>query len=259
MRRQAFLCLRRGVSKWTSLLTRIAPLFSAYAEVFPSLWLPETGIRSFSLPTQRCFSVSGLKRRKFRTFLCLRRGVSLWDIPDCSIPSLFSAYAEVFLSPELFMPRMSAFLCLRRGVSTHLAVVDELHAFSLPTQRCFIAAALAHFGDLLFSAYAEVFLTRDEADFLIKAFLCLRRGVSPSRPHGCGARRFSLPTQRCFQSKCCRKPPTSLFSAYAEVFLSSTALSPSTGTFLCLRRGVSQAFDQPITPPGFSLPTQRCF
>ena len=157
-------------------------LFSAYAEVFPSLWLPETGIRSFSLPTQRCFSVSGLKRRKFRTFLCLRRGVSLWDIPDCSIPSLFSAYAEVFLSPELFMPRMSAFLCLRRGVSTHLAVVDELHAFSLPTQRCFIAAALAHFGDLLFSAYAEVFLTRDEADFLIKAFLCLRRGVSHA-PH----------------------------------------------------------------------------
>ena len=136
---------------------------------------------------------------------------------------------------------------------------DSFGDFSLPTQRCFSSTRSARGAKTLFSAYAEVFPYTDLKAKVKEAFLCLRRGVSPSRPHGCGARRFSLPTQRCFQSKCCRKPPTSLFSAYAEVFLSSTALSPSTGTFLCLRRGVSQAFDQPITPPGFSLPTQRCF
>ena len=194
--------------------------------------------RNFSLPTQRCFSTIGA---------------------PASLSSLFSAYAEVFLALGDHASSRDAFLCLRRGVSTMYRKNDSFGDFSLPTQRCFSSTRSARGAKTLFSAYAEVFPYTDLKAKVKEAFLCLRRGVSPSRPHGCGARRFSLPTQRCFQSKCCRKPPTSLFSAYAEVFLSSTALSPSTGTFLCLRRGVSQAFDQPITPPGFSLPTQRCF
>ena len=213
------------------------------------------------------------------TFLCLRRGVSTpvhdgTEYVDFSLPTqrcflsataqlqqhpLFSAYAEVFLALGDHASSRDAFLCLRRGVSTMYRKNDSFGDFSLPTQRCFSSTRSARGAKTLFSAYAEVFPYTDLKAKVKEAFLCLRRGVSPSRPHGCGARRFSLPTQRCFQSKCCRKPPTSLFSAYAEVFLSSTALSPSTGTFLCLRRGVSQAFDQPITPPGFSLPTQRCF
>ena len=152
---------------------------------------------------------------------------------------LFSAYAEVFLQNCLKPSSDFSFLCLRRGVSWFIGrhpLCEEL-----------------------FSAYAEVFLHHWRPGLAQLTFLCLRRGVSRSGGPCVLTRCFSLPTQRCFQSKCCRKPPTSLFSAYAEVFLSSTALSPSTGTFLCLRRGVSQAFDQPITPPGFSLPTQRCF
>ena len=111
-----FLCLRRGVSQHEtvfgiesafSLPTQrcflLDPdqkirlwLFSAYAEVFPEqirgcrLWFaflclrrgvsrsstPNAMIRSFSLPTQRCF------------FLSISEG---WE------RSLFSAYAEVFL------------------------------------------------------------------------------------------------------------------------------------------------------------------
>ena len=92
----AFLCLRRGVSMATRLALPPLALFSAYAEVFPrsSRWPTSSGtflclrrgvsrsstpnamIRSFSLPTQRCF------------FLSISEG---WE------RSLFSAYAEVFL------------------------------------------------------------------------------------------------------------------------------------------------------------------
>ena len=115
----AFLCLRRGVSIQASggsspdsfsLPTQrcfpgslrdrhIGSLFSAYAEVFPD-----------QMP----------RRRPRRPFLCLRRGVSVYldskkDVGGFSLPTqrcfyphearrnrtrLFSAYAEVFLSPS---------------------------------------------------------------------------------------------------------------------------------------------------------------
>ena len=70
---------------------------------------------------------------------------------------------------------------------------------------------------------------------------------------------FSLPTQRCFSSTRSARGAKTLFSAYAEVFPYTDLKAKVKEAFLCLRRGVSQAFDQPITPPGFSLPTQRCF
>ena len=72
---------------------------------------------------------------------------------------LFSAYAEVFLSPGrrcLGQPR-----------------------FSLPTQRCFPGQKYHLNHQALFSAYAEVFLVAVVLDSVVRAFLCLRRGVSP--------------------------------------------------------------------------------
>ena len=131
----------------------------------------------FSLPTQRCFS--RLKAGKPMSYL-------------------FSAYAEVFPIYRASAGRRSAFLCLRRGVSTMYRKNDSFGDFSLPTQRCFSSTRSARGAKTLFSAYAEVFPYTDLKAKVKEAFLCLRRGVSPSRPHGCGARRFSLPTQRCF-------------------------------------------------------------
>ena len=92
---EAFLCLRRGVSLTTcespttmgfslptqrcfqqrSWLPQPQPLFSAYAEVFPSKFNPTKSLSAFSLPTQRCFHQHASWRRK---------------------ENLFSAYAEVF-------------------------------------------------------------------------------------------------------------------------------------------------------------------
>ena len=136
-RMSPFLCLRRGVSRLVdeapvsgcfSLPTqrcfpprgfpfRSNRLFSAYAEVFPSV--PQRSGRD-------------------RSFLCLRRGVSrvqtdLWNLLYFSLPTqrcfcrriqcrhcrgLFSAYAEVFPLWERCDLDTLSFLCLRRGVSS---------------------------------------------------------------------------------------------------------------------------------------------
>ena len=172
-----FLCLRRGVSETVSASFALAAfslptqrcflvvpavgvrdvLFSAYAEVFPGISVPQAicltflclrrGVSTkadevlaalrFSLPTQRCFLFSDL-------------GVSWKD--------LFSAYAEVFLAKTLLERRR-----------TH---------FSLPSQRCFRVSPRSGSLEFLFSAYAEVFLSPTGSAYSVETFLCLRRGVS---------------------------------------------------------------------------------
>ena len=134
-----------------------AVLFSAYAEVFP-VAKPEAmfvsaflclrrgvsealGLISrqmiFSLPTQRCF----------------------YHRPEHRVAGyLFSAYAEVFLWGSAVEPSRTPFLCLRRGVSLYHDRFQGLHFFSLPTQRCFLDKACVGRHQILFSAYAEVFL-----------------------------------------------------------------------------------------------------
>ena len=91
---------------------------------------------------------------------------------------LFSAYAEVFPMKKSQADIIVAFLCLRRGVSPMILIATVVATFSLPTQRCFFSFFLRFHKQLLFSAYAEVFLFCP----LLWAF------KAP----------FSLPTQRCF-------------------------------------------------------------
>ena len=215
-------------------------LFSAYAEVF----LPRAQKRPVPHP-----------------FLCLRRGVSQARIQRQLTPQLFSAYAEVFLRFQFSSVGSLAFLCLRRGVSEPDRSLHDDADFSLPTQRCFPPEKGKGAALDLFSAYAEVFPVVSDALAALAAFLCLRRGVSiPARPFlvpgvtflclrrgvsGRECRRsyhrhFSLPTQRCFRFEIRNIEIQSLFSAYAEVFLSSARWTTPCLTFLCLRRGVSE-------------------
>ena len=115
--RNAFLCLRRGVSQKSRACQPVS---------------------AFSLPTQRCFSDSVADAPAIGTFLCLRRGVSIpsgvrvplfyFSLPTqrCFLrrselhwdDALFSAYAEVFLRLCLMWRHRFTFLCLRRGVSS---------------------------------------------------------------------------------------------------------------------------------------------
>ena len=194
--------------------------------------------QTFSLPTQRCFSVSPrvsvidwlfsayaevfpparVPRSLTQTFLCLRRGVSFLSekfgsYHDFSLPTqrcfqrllrlpdpwrLFSAYAEVFLTSRNPLSRW-----------TH---------FSLPTQRCFFCGLDCIPPGLLFSAYAEVFPDSPGQSPPRNPFLCLRRGVSDTSILQYGRTCFSLPTQRCFHTSYSQPLHQFLFSAYAEVF-----------------------------------------
>ena len=70
---------------------------------------------------------------------------------------------------------------------------------------------------------------------------------------------FSLPTQRCFCYRAIISSSLSLFSAYAEVFLGHFSPAFRSGSFLCLRRGVSRGLSILFLYECFSLPTQRCF
>ena len=134
-------------------------LFSAYAEVFPKDQLVMAWVLAF---------------------LCLRRGVSTDSVSTLAKWILFSAYAEVFLFSAAAVAVTSPFLCLRRGVSHAFSEKKSETIFSLPTQRCFYPAESPSVIAELFSAYAEVFLSRDYCAYGGSAFLCLRRGVSVS-------------------------------------------------------------------------------
>ena len=168
---------------WTSRNIPNVGLFSAYAEVFlnrePCLsrdrpflclrrgvsWLHlfRYFLRSFSLPTQRCF------RDGFRV---LRpRG-------------LFSAYAEVFPVTLRTLSASMTFLCLRRGVSILPTRRTGGKSFSLPTQRCFHSSQRPRRKPELFSAYAEVFLADwsfgvDTKDFSLPTQRCFLRASRP--------------------------------------------------------------------------------
>ena len=154
---------------------------------------------AFSLPTQRCFQTRTARRcaeslfsayaevfpgkPSFRStstaFLCLRRGVSLvvhgenrliaFSLPTqrcfpfrrriVCVQGLFSAYAEVFPLHRGAAEADRAFLCLRRGVSDPDDMYNTKVDFSLPTQRCFLDRLNREGRVVLFSAYAEVFLS----------------------------------------------------------------------------------------------------
>ena len=132
-------------------------------------------------------------------------------------------------------------------------------AFSLPTQRCFLNRCDVRLVNSLFSAYAEVFPAEVPPPEGQITFLCLRRGVSDKGVASENVGDFSLPTQRCFRQRMPAILPPPLFSAYAEVFLSSARWTTPCLTFLCLRRGVSLIVLLHASAVIFSLPTQWCF
>ena len=256
----AFLCLRRGVSIPARPFLVPGVTFLCLRRGVSGRECRRSYHRHFSLPTQRCFR---------------------FEIRNIEIQSLFSAYAEVFLSSARWTTPCLTFLCLRRGVSEFGAPLMRRQTFSLPTQRCFSVSPRVSVIDWLFSAYAEVFPPARVPRSLTQPFLCLRRGVSFLSEKFGSYHDFSLPTQRCFQRLLRLPDPWRLFSAYAEVFPPPKSLGRSPRTFLCLRRGVSYITEPAEQIDGhtflclrrgvsrlrsrlrfyaaFSLPTQRCF
>ena len=74
----------------------------------------------------------------------------------------------------------------------------------------------------VFSAYAEVFLLATSVIGLFSGFLRVRGGVSIRFTSSTSSRQFSPRTRRCFLEWHSSITKTSVFSAYAEVFLYKT-------------------------------------
>ena len=192
-----FLCLRRGVSLFVSVLP---------------------GRVAFSLPTQRCFYGAVFKRHgsglfsayaevflhgrprngRDQSFLCLRRGVSQYTGKNEDFAAFSLPTQRCFRHRPLLARCGPTFLCLRRGVSYPGFAFALLQGFSLPTQRCFFGNRSGILCLRLFSAYAEVFPACPPSSKDRPAFLCLRRGVSRPGKQPEPSFVFSLPTQRCF-------------------------------------------------------------
>ena len=153
----------------------------------------------FSLPTQRCFPREQPGRNARDLFSAYAEVFLSPRARSLFRGLLFSAYAEVFPPPKSLGRSPRTFLCLRRGVSRLRSRLRFYAAFSLPTQRCFFCGLDCIPPGLLFSAYAEVFPTHTD-----------QRHADRS---------FSLPTQRCFSDSAASCFRRHLFSAYAVVFL----------------------------------------
>ena len=160
-----------------ALQTLIVAVFSACAEMFPTLchrWCPLT---KFSLHAQRCFHIRQFLQSPYHVFsacaemfpisesgklreerfLCMRRDVSGYSVSNGYITLVFSACAEMFPIVEMPSDSMTSFLCMRRDVSGPFPFVESGKLFSLHAQRCFSHRRCRDRGWKVFSACAEMF------------------------------------------------------------------------------------------------------
>ncbi len=151
------------------------------------------------------------------------------------------------------------FLRIRGGVSIASHCRLCMAMFSPRTRRCFLLSRVFTCQRRVFSAYAEVFLLILEYSRLSKRFLRVRGGVSFFVAHFSSLSLFSPRTRRCF--RCKGLPPCrgTVFSAYAEVFLTLSALKAERLGFLRVRGGVSSSRIYLFIFPRFSPRTRRCF
>ena len=177
----------------------------------------------------------------YTRFLCMRRDVSPRVSERVSGGRVFSACAEMFLKRLDFLRLGLSFLCMSRDVSLSLRTCFFGLSFSLHAQRCFSWIGSAGIRREVFSACAEMFLNRTKIFSNIISFLCMRRDVSFTARLLRSMRKFSLHAQRCFPSKYENSQRGRVFSACAEMFLSSLIAYAENPGFLCMRRDVSLA------------------
>ena len=112
---------------------------------------------------------------------------------------------------------------------------------------------------LVFSAYAEVFLSSRSHFSTSLSFLRVRGGVSEKWGDAWTSDLFSPRTRRCFRTLDARHVLMAVFSAYAEVFPESQAAQVLPRRFLRVRGGVSANMLVVEMGEGFSPRTRRCF
>ena len=165
----------------------------------------------------------------------------------------------MFLCIEVESITEDCFLCMRRDVSVIRVIFFSIGKFSLHAQRCFPNSTTRDTISSVFSACAEMFPHLSVYGLMQKGFLCMRRDVSIFSMIPEPTTTFSLHAQRCFPGSLQRDHRSCVFSACAEMFLTLDIVSPTIGSFLCMRRDVSSSILLSIRRGPFSLHAQRCF
>ena len=214
-------------------------LFSAHAEVFPSL--VRRGARSppllrarggISLLTRGDDGEGDSSPRTRRYFL--RPGAS----PRRR--RLFSAHAEVFPC-RTYSTRSSPPLLRARGGISHVIPIEEAARISSPrTWRYFQRGRRRHPSRDLFSAHAEVFPAARHERLHDRPLLRARGGISEPVQAYMRGWCSSPRTRRYFRTRRRQAVPWWLFSAHAEVFPLPLRSTTSTGSLLRARGGISE-------------------
>ena len=154
---------------------------------------------------------------------------------------------------------LSSLLRIRGGISEFF-YISVAPAFSSPhTRRYFPSPGARYPGQLLFSAYAEVFPIRNLVPAQQRALLRIRGGIS-TYGQSLKVENYSSPhTRRYFRAG----PPVAggehLFSAYAEVFPRWPSRRGRRASLLRIRGGISLFTGTRATPPASSPHTRRYF
>ncbi len=133
--------------------------------------------------------------------------------------SVFSAQAEVFLIHRSLRSLWKSFLRASGGVSIDFDIAPIMSEFSPRKRRCFFHCLHIRLFWRVFSAQAEVFLTRNFISSVGFCFLRASGGVSIVRGGIHREERFSPRKRRCFWWSKYYADSAQVFSAQAEVFL----------------------------------------
>ena len=111
---------------------------------------------------------------------------------------VFSACAEMFLAYAMRPGYFYCLLCMRRDVSGCYCHFRGVKKSSLHAQRCFQRNKKGKGSIPVFSACAEMFLTKESLKTWYDSLLCMRRDVSELMPLVKLLGGSSLHAQRCF-------------------------------------------------------------
>ena len=205
---------------------------------------------------------------------CFWKTKSTWI--KCTV---FSAQAEVFPRRANSTTSCTCFLRASGGVSVSQVKYVMVEVFSPRKRRCFYAPYFTHILRMVFSAQAEVFLSKDGSSVWWGCFLRASGGVSVSafgiactiwfspRKRRCflfmasiwDRFKFSPRKRRCFLMKLLSCIKQGVFSAQAEVFPIIVLPRFVFESFLRASGGVSSRIDSALFAGSFSPRKRRCF
>ncbi len=172
---------------------------------------------------------------------------------------VFSAQAEVFLDVAKIYEDGKRFLRASGGVSTNGSRLEFLHTFSPRKRRCFCVMLRKFFRKRVFSAQAEVFLSKRFPPISRFGFLRASGGVSLFTHIAFIKFAFSPRKRRCFSWISVYLDLQEVFSAQAEVFLVFVFMFRNLLSFLRASGGVSMKKIIALPVLAFSPRKRRCF